>query len=118
MFNVDMTRSAIELTRGDTGAVTISVTGYTFGPDDRALFSIKSGGQIIKQRAYELVNNEFTVTFYNADTENLAPGSYSWDVRYVINPYYSEDGNIIDGDQIITPNEPMTVTVLQAVGDI
>lgn len=118
MFNVDMTTNTISLSRGDTGAVTISVTGYIFGENDRALFSIKSGGQIIKQKVYEIVNNEFTVTFFNADTEMLSPGDYSWDVRYVINPYYSEDGDIIDGDQILTPNNPMTVSILSVVGDI
>lgn len=72
--------------RKDTGE------SYTFGERDRALFSIKSGGgTIVKQKAYPIVNNRFTVVFFNADTDKLAPGGYTWDVRYVINPYYQDD---------------------------
>jgi len=36
----------------------------------------------------------------------------------VINPYYDEVGNIVDGDQVITPNTPMGVQLLTVVGDI
>ena len=119
MFNVDTENNIITLSKGDTGAITIAVTGYTFGELDRALFSIKSGsGQVVKQKAYPLVNNEFTVTFFNSDTDTLAPGAYSWDVRYVINPYYNEYGDIVDGDQVLTPNLPMQCSLLQIVGDI
>lgn len=66
--------------------------------------------------AYE--RNTFTVTFYNSDTDQVTPGGYSWDVRYVINPYYDEDGALVDGDQIITPNNPMNIQLLTVVGDI
>lgn len=62
--------------------------------------------------------NTFTVTFYNSDTDQVTPGGYSWDVRYVINPYYDEDGALVDGDQIITPNNPMNIQLLTVVGDI
>ena len=117
MFNV--VGSTITLSIGDTGAIKISVDGYTFGENDRALFSIRaSNGQVVKQRAYALENNEFTVTFFNSDTDKLGAGAYSWDVRYVINPYYDDAGNIIDGDQVLTPNTPMTVQLLNVVGDI
>lgn len=66
--------------------------------------------------AYE--RNTFTVTFYNSDTDQVTPGGYSWDVRYVINPYYDESGALVDGDQIITPNNPMNIQLLTVVGDI
>ena len=98
MFNVDGTN--ITLSRGDTGALrlTANVTrrdtgaAYTFGERDRAVFSIKAGnGQLVKQKSYPLVENKFTVIFLNQDTDNLNPGGYSWDVRYVINPYYNTD---------------------------
>ena len=115
------------LSRGDTGAIKFKAnvtrrdTGaaYTFGVRDRAVFSIKSGaGQVVKQKAYPMINNEYMVIFMNADTDKIAPGGYSWDTRYVINPYYDEAGNIVDGDQVITPNTPMGVQLLTVVGDI
>ena len=123
MYNVD--GYSITLSRGDTGALTVTATAtkggsaFTFGADDRALFSIKNGnGEIIMQKAYEMTGNAFTVYFLNADTDALSPGSYQWDVRYIINPYYDDDGKIIDGDQVITPKTPMNLTLLTVVGDV
>ena len=98
MFSI--TGREITLSRGDTGAIKFKAnvtrrdTGaaYTFGVRDRAVFSIKSGaGQVVKQKAYPMINNEYMVIFMNADTDKIAPGGYSWDTRYVINPYYEDD---------------------------
>jgi len=176
MFSVNGT--TITISRGDTGALRIHAnatradTGaaYTFGERDRAVFSIKAGNQLVRQKAYPLVNNAFIVVFTNQDTENLqAGGGYTWDVRYAINPYYEDDPPAgtwtpyadltfpvakdtkcmhggtyylakqtietsedwtpshwsfadyrkpVDGDQIITPYLPMSVNILNVVGDI
>lgn len=90
----------ITISRGDTGAVRINAnatradlhTPYTFGERDRAVFSIKdSAGTLKRQKAYPLVNNAFISVFTNQDTENVGAGGYTWDVRYVINPYYDKE---------------------------
>lgn len=119
MFNVE--GFVITLSRGDTGAIKITAdTEYTFAAEDRALFSVKNGnGEIVKQSVFELDENKaFVVTFFNNDTDNLAAGGYSWDVRYIINPYYDSEGRIIDGDQVITPKTPMELQLLQVVGEV
>ena len=180
MFDVNGT--TITMSRGDTGAMKLTAnvtrkdTGepYVFGERDRALFSIKGGNQLVKQKSYPLVNNQFTVVFMNADTDQLNPGGYTWDVRYIINPYYNDDmpeppegqeswtpydeitfpvglgygckhgGTYyiaaqaiessedwtpahwlfadyripVDGDQIITPKNPMSMSLLTIVGEI
>ena len=123
MFNVE--GYTITLSRGDTGALRITATAtldgqpFTFGEDDRALFSIKNGqGEIVKEKVAAMENNSFVVYFLNADTESLSPSNYQWDVRYVIHPYYDSEGRIIDGDQVITPKKPQTMTILTVVGDI
>ena len=123
MFNVD--DYTITLSRGDTGALVVNATAtldgsdYTFAAEDRALFSIKNAnGEIIMQKAYEMTDNAFTVYFLNGDTDSLSPGAYSWDVRYIIHPYYDASGKIIDGDQVITPKTPMNMTLLTVVGDV
>ena len=109
----------INISSGDTGALEISVEGYSFGADDRALFSIKdSQGRIVKQKAYAMEDNTFVVTFHNADTDKLPFGTYNWDVRYVIHPYYDESGNIVDGNQVLTPELPMAMQILNVVGEI
>ena len=121
----DVTGYNISLSRGDTGAMTVNATAtlegsaYTFDEDDRALFSIKNNnGEIVYQKAYEMTDNSFTVYFLNADTDDLSPGDYSWDVRYIIHPYYNSEGKIIDGDQVITPKEPQAMRLLVVVGDV
>lgn len=123
MYNVE--GNTITLSRGDTGALRISATAtlngepFDFGSDDRALFSIKNqNGEIVMQKAYAMTDNAFIVYFLNADTDSLAPGGYSWDVRYIIHPYYDASGKIIDGDQVITPKAPMTMNLLTVVGDV
>lgn len=123
MFNVDGYN--ISLSRGDTGALRITATAtlngepFTFGEDDRALFSIKNAtGEIIKEKIAEMENNVFVVYFLNSDTDSVSPGSYSWDVRYVIHPYYDASGRIINGDQVITPKTPMEMQLLTVVGDV
>lgn len=115
----------ISLSRGDTGALTVRATAtldgepFTFGADDRALFSIKNAqGEIVKEKIAQMDNNVFTVYFLNADTDALAIGDYSWDVRYIIHPYYDADGRIIDGDQVITPKAPQQLHLLTVVGDV
>ena len=111
----------ITLSRGDTGAIKVTATtDYTFTSDDRALFSIKNAvGEVVKQQAFALDENKsFTVAFFNTDTDNLAAGAYSWDVRYVIHPYYDASGKIVNGDQVITPKQPMEMQLLQVVGEV
>lgn len=117
----DVNGYVITLSRGDTGAIKfIADTDYTFDSVDRALFSIKNAiGEMVKQGIFEIDSEKsFVVSFYNSDTDNLSAGVYSWDVRYVIHPYYDESGKIINGDQVITPNQPMEMQLLQVVGEV
>lgn len=123
MFKVE--GYTISLSRGDTGAIrvrgnaTLNGEPFQFGQDDRALFSIKNNqGEIVKEKIATLEDNAFVVYFLNADTDALAAGPYSWDVRYVIHPYYDSRGRIVDGDQVITPKEPQSMNLLTVVGDI
>ncbi len=119
MFEVNTTSGEIRLSRGDTGAVVFRATGYTFAAEDRALFTMKSvDGTVVKQSAYEIEDGAFTVGFANAETDYLTPGTYTYDVRYIINPYYDGEGKIVDGDQVITPKTPRTVILLATVGQI
>lgn len=97
MFSIDGT--SITLSRGDTGAFWLKCSAtrrdtgaaYTFGERDRALFTVKSGNVVLKQMSYPIVDNQFLVVFYNQDTDTMNAGTYNWDVRYLINPYYEDD---------------------------
>ena len=66
MYSVD--GYTINLSKGDTGALKVKATAtlngepFTFGADDRALFSIKNAqGEIVKEKVAELTNNNFIV---------------------------------------------------------
>lgn len=120
MFSVDTTTNEISLSKGDTGAIKFTTqSDYTFLSTDRALFTIKSTtGAIIKEVATPIIDNEFTIEFANGDTDSIDVGRYTWDVRYIINPYYDSDGRIVDGDQVITPNLPMNFVILSVVGEV
>lgn len=124
MFSVDETTGHIQLSVGDTASFTITATGYTFAAEDRALFTVKNpSGVAVLERTYPLAEAEpgngiFVVQIANADTDTLQPGGYSWDVRYILNPYYDETGRIISGDQVITPKAAMVLTLLPVVGEV
>ena len=118
----------IRMSKGDTGAIRFKATAvyrgteipYTFGERDRAVFSIKNGaGTVVKEKISAITDNKFVVVFHNPDTDQLAAGTnYTWDVRYVINPYYDSTGRIVDGDQVCTPKTPLPMNLLSVVGDI
>lgn len=130
MFAVDSTSGAIEMNVGDTGAFLIAGTrddGEDFTEDDRAVFTIKnSNGEIVMMRIYSLDNDDdigngvFLVEFHNNDTDTWDPGSYTYEVRWVVNPYY-EGTKIVNGDFVNTPGIdgkgnpiPMTLKAVQA----
>lgn len=125
MFAVNTETGEIQLSVGDTAAFKVTAIGdYTFETDDRALLTVKDpSGAVVLERVYPLAeedpgNGIFIVMLANADTDSLQPGAYSWDVRYVINPYYDETGRIISGDQVITPKAALTLTLLPVVGEV
>lgn len=118
MFRIEGNK--IILSRGDTGIVTIGVSGYTFSSIDRALFTVSDGGGEVKmRRELEIEDNVVTIEFVNSDTDSLPSGTYQWDIRFVMNPIYdSESGEIMDGDEVNTPELPMTLQLLPTVGQI
>lgn len=121
MFDVDGMK--VSITVGDTGAVRIRGIGHRFNAEDRAVFSVKTGnGSVIMQRVFDGLETDgsFVVYFHSQDTIGRAAGSYQWDVRYLIHPYYDgEDENrIIDADQVITPYDPQPLVLMRTVGDV
>lgn len=125
MIIIDPVNYTITLPRGDTGSFTVSESsGHVFTEDDRAVFTVRdNGGAAVIERYYalddvELGNGKFLVSFINADTDELPVGTYTWDVRYVINPYYDAAGRIVSGDRVETPRQPMMLTLLATVGTV
>jgi len=132
MFRVDYETGAIEMNVGDTGSFQIAAArddGEQWTDDDVALFTVRDGsGADIITRTYglndvELGNGVIGIEFQNSDTDQLAAGSYTWEMRYVVNPLYDENGKVVDGDIVRTPGvdglgNPMNLTLKAVYRDI
>ena len=115
----DVKNMGISVSRGDTGTVTIHTTGYTFGENDRAIFTIKDASRVtVRKDVLEITDGDVTITFTNKQTKLLRSGTYVWDVRFVVDPEYDDNGNITGGTEVYTPYTNLSLTGADAVGDV
>lgn len=123
MFVFDVLTGRITLHAGDTGSVTYHINGDTLGTDDRVLWTmVDPNGKVAKQNILSAnASNDVTVDFLNSDTDNLSAATYRYDMRVVVNPQYETiDGvqKIVDGDNITTLTDPISVTIKGTIGKI
>lgn len=115
----DVKNMNISFCRGDTGSVTIHTTGYAFGSGDRAIFTIKDASRVtVRKDVLEITDGDVSIGFSNKQTKMLRSGTYSWDVRFVVDPEFDDNGNITGGEEVYTPHTNMSITVSDAVGDV
>lgn len=126
MFSVESATKKITLHRGDTGEVTFTADGDTFGSDDRALVTVKSSsGTEVYKHYFELDDGAFTLEFVNAldgtgekfGTDHLQAGQYKYDVRYIKDPVW-DSNEIVDGEVVSTPGSPFAIELLDTVGQV
>lgn len=115
MFDLKPETGAITLSKGDTASFEVEAVredGVPFTSDDRAVFSIYQDVTPVIERIYTLDNDEdetlgngvFRVELTNADTDSLAAGNYTWEVRYTVGAYFDQEtGRVVSGDAIDTP---------------
>ena len=126
MFEINETTGAIAMSGGDTGGFTITPTVEGQGDTPGILlFSVKnSAGVLLISRQYPMVSGEpIDIEFGNADTDSWPAGMYSWDVRGILNPMFDgeegdPDRHVVDGDQVLTPRRPMSLTIVATVGKV
>ena len=118
MFLVDGITRMIKLTRGDTGSVLVDADRQ-FPDDARAILTVKDRwfGRVAIKKVLIPNNGDFSATLLSNDTEDLQPGLYRWEVRIILHPYYNSDGEIVNGDQIIS-TRPMSMVLLPAIAKI
>lgn len=107
MMNVDGQK--IEITKGDTGAFTITFTGED-APEDGCIVEVtlkktKSSDEAIWEKKLTVISSAVSVTLLPMDT-NLPFGQYWWDARIIF-----RDGSIY------TPMLPASFKVLEVIGD-
>lgn len=105
MFKLDDDGTTILMIRGNTGTVRIRLTGYSFGANDRVYFCMAyPNGTPVKEAILEVDENGYIeIPFVNTDTDYLQPGIYNYGYTAVTDPVY-EDGKIVNGSGVCTPN--------------
>lgn len=125
MYNI--TGKNIYLSAGDTLPfyIDIDAGGFQFGQYeeyenkyDIALFTVKNGsGKTVLVRTHDLSKGDFLIELKSTDTKDLSPGSYSYDVRFLIGCRKVGDTYTL-ADQVITPEQPGTITIVRAIGEV
>lgn len=89
--------------RGDTGSFTIPVQG-TVEDGDLAVFSIfdPMTRTTVLEKEINFTGQEdvLNISFEQADTVNIAPKKYVWDVKIYKNPQRDEESLLIGGDEV------------------
>lgn len=119
MFEVKGRR--IRLSRGDTGQVVIAAKGVEFTTADRAVVSVKREADdraaIIEKTLEISADGTCVWPITNEDTQDLEPGAYTWDVRFVLGAILDGD-RVVDGAAVLTPFVPQPFELLEVVGDV
>lgn len=124
MFLVDDETGKITLHSGDTGSVTYEFEGITDESQTVVLWTMKNrSGVIVKEHLANISNGAVQIDFLNEDTDDLAAGNYTYDVRVVYKPIYDENDRLVDADYanggyVFTPESPYYVEILSTVGHI
>ena len=97
-FQVDLETGDIKMNAGDTGSYKVCCTrksGNAWTSDSRMLYTIRSqSGEIMLQRIYRLDDQYglgdgvVLIEFHNDDTDTWAPGQYTTERRYNVNPIW------------------------------
>lgn len=98
---IRLIQNRLIIPRGDTGSFTILNLKESHATDV-AVFSIfdERTRKVIFSKYVEFVeDNMLKITFSHADTVNLNPGRYVWDIKVYSNPLFV-DGILIGGDEI------------------
>lgn len=103
-YTFDPETRAITLPCGDTMNLRLKLTEIQFDAAVFAIYNAKTGEDILK-KAVKIENGGAEIRLSNADTRELEPGSYNWNLRLVSDPAYGENGEVIvdeDSDDVVT----------------
>lgn len=98
--------------RGNTGTVTIRLTGYTFGNDDRVYFAMRNqSGTIVKEAICQVEDGAISIPFVNTDTDYLPAGDYPYAITAATDPVYDTGGKIVNGSDVHTPEDDHVIRI-------
>lgn len=125
---VEKVNRNIRMTAGDTATIVFYTdTDYAFSENDRAIFAVREYvGEAARSRGELKIQKVMTpdstgmvlMHLVNEDTEDMAPGRYDWDLRYVINPQYKDGEIIMDCDNVLTPMWPAQFWIVKNIAEV
>lgn len=106
---LDINGRDIAISKGDTGAFTITFTGDD-APEDGCIVQVslkktKDSEEMIWEKRYTVASNTVYVTLIPDDTKILPYGQYWWDARILY-----RDGSVF------TPMKPASFKVVEVIG--
>lgn len=126
-WKIDKETSAITMHRGDTGAYWVQLeldSGNDFQEGDIAIYEVCQGNIVKIHREFPLDDNDgagngrFLITFRNSDTDTWVGGTYSTEIRVVLNPKRIGD-DVKDGDVVRTIDKAKsTLTIVDVLINI
>lgn len=110
----------IMMTAGDTGllAVIPDEEGYVPTAEDRAVFTVreKPGRHAVMEKTIvPEADGRVKIEFASADTAQLRPGSYVWDIRFALEAAVDVQGKVTACREVITPCAPGRMDIVDAL---
>lgn len=90
----------IELPAGDTMTIVVRLkqNGDGYAAMIFAVFDPMKKGKDLVRIPVEITENTAVVRLTNKDTRDLPAGRYKWQLRFVSDPEYDEDGHVLAND--------------------
>lgn len=106
-YTYDEQTKEIAISAGDTMNIPVSITGAQY---DAVLFVVyqRGGGDLVKIPGV-LSNGSAVIRVANRHTQGLDEGRYKWNLRFISDPAYDENDEIIideDSDNVWTAFGP------------
>ena len=108
IVSVDADTLMVEITRGDTAIIDVTLEGDVPADGTIALISLKKQTRdttAVWEKRVPITNGQFTFSLTSADTD-LAPWKYWWDVRFLY-----KDGSVY------TPMSPSPFVITEVIGN-
>ena len=110
----------IMMTAGDTGLLAIVPRegGYIPNGEDRAVFTVreKPGRRAVMEKTIvPEADGRVKIEFASADTAQLRPGSYVWDIRFALEAAVDAKGKVTACREVITPCAPGRMDIVDAL---
>ena len=111
----------IMMTAGDTGLLAVDAATKTATcptAEDRAVFTVreKPGRRAVMEKTIvPEADGRVKIEFASADTAQLSPGSYVWDIRFALEAAVDAKGKVTACREVITPCAPGRMDIVDAL---